>query len=423
MIDATTVKPMRDPDSAADFWSQRDELHHILRFARYRRAAPWAVLANVLRRCVASIEPSVVLPPTVGSIASVNLYTASAGKSGQGKGASDGAGFDSIRFVDQYDQEIATPRPNPGSGEGLARLFKGRGENEEPITRAHLIVPEVNTLTALAGRQGATLPSELLKAFSGEPLGFTNAHKDTTTAIPAHSYRLCLGVGVQPENADFFLSRTKDGFPQRFVWVPTDDPEAPEEKPDRVEPIDIRVPTFDRERYIVSIPGHVAEEIDCHRVRVLKGADDVDPLDGHLMLTRLKVSFAFAVLGGRRDVDSDDWKIAGTVIDLSTRVRAKVQASVEESRRRSNQSKALDAADRDAIIAARLSEDAEKRVANAITNKLKRVDSATERELRQACASGIRRDFPPVFDWLLDKQMIVECEVGEGRAPRYQIAA
>lgn len=421
MIDATKVEMMPEHDPNAEFWSQRGELQHIAHFARYRRAAPWAVLANVLRRAVVSVEPNVVLPPIIGSVASVNLYTASTGRSGQGKGASDGAGFDSVRFVDQCGEEIETPRPNPGSGEGLARLFKGRADSEQPVTRAHLIVPEVGTLAALAGRQGATLPSELLKAFSGEPLGFTNAQKDTTTAIPAHSYRLCLGIGVQPENAEFFLSRTKDGFPQRFVWVPTSDPHAPELRPDPVDPIDIRLPDFGPDRYVVAIPSHVAEEVDYHRFLVLKGAEGVDPLDGHLMLTRLKVSFAFAIMAGRRDIDSDDWKLAGEVIDLSTRIRSEMQAAIDERRHREMHSKALDAADRDAIVAARLTEETQRRVAQAITRKLERVEVATRRELLQACASSIRDDFMPVFDMFLDRGFLVQCEAPDGQAARYRL--
>jgi hypothetical protein len=423
MIDASTVEPMPEYDSDASFWSQRDELQHILRFARYRRAAPWAVLGNVLRRGVACVEPTVVLPAIVGSVASMNLYTASAGKSGQGKGAADGAGFDAVRFIDEDNLEIQTPRPNIGSGEGLARLFKGRSEDEPVIRRAHLIVPEVGTLSALAGRQGATLSAELLKAFSGEPLGFTNAHKDTDTAIPAHSYRLCLGVGVQPENAGFFLNRTKDGFPQRFVWMPSSDPDAPAVRPDLVEPIDIKVPRFDCERHIVAVPSQVAEEIDYHRVRVLVDAGDVDPLDGHLMLTRLKVGFALAVLAGRTDVDIDDWKLAGDVIDVSTRVRTGIQTALDERGRRDNRSKALEAADRDAIVAAQLTEDSQRRVAQAITRKLERVESATRRELLQVCASNIRSDFMPVFDMFIDREFIVQCEEGEGQAFRYRLAA
>lgn len=424
MIDVSTVEPMSDIEPDTEFWSQRDELDHILRFARSRRVAPYAVLGCVLRRAVACVPAHVVLPPTVGDVASLNLYTGSAGRSGQGKGGADAAGFSSVRFMDPQFGEIDPPRPNPGSGEGLARLFKGRGDDQPAVTAAHLIVPEVGTLAALAGRQGSTLATELLKAWMGEPLGFSNAHKDTTTAIPAHSYRLCLGVGVQPENADFFLTREKDGLPQRFLWLPTIDPYAPEVRPGPVEPIDVVPPDFPAAdgRYVVSIPDHARDEIDVHRHRVLIGADDVDPLDGHVMLTRLKIGFALAVLAGRRDVDSYDWKIAGDLVDLSSRVRDEMRAAVDGRRRRENTVKAHDAAERDAIIGARLTEDKQQRVAKAISRKLQRVDSATRVELRRACDSSIRDDFEPVFDMFLDKQFIVCCESVEGHTERYRLA-
>lgn len=423
MIDAASVEPLPEVDPAAEFWSQRGELQHILEFARYRRTAPWAVLAATLRRAVACIEPNVVLPPIVGGIASVNLYTAASGRSGQGKGASEGAAADAIRFVDEDRLEVHTPHPNPGSGEGLARLFKGRGDEERPMTRAHLVVPEVGTLAALAGRQGATLVSELLKAFSGESLGFTNSSKDTTTTIPSHSYRLCLGVGVQPENADIFLARTKDGLPQRFLWVPTHDPHAPTLRPPEVEPIDVVLPTFDVDRHVVRVPSEVADQIDGHRVSVLRGNSDVDPLDGHLMLTRLKASFALAVLAGRRDVDVDDWKLAGELIDLSAQVRYEAQETLDGRRSSDNERRALDAADRDAIVAARLSDAAQQRVAQAITRRLQRVGCATRRELRQACAADIRGHFEPVFNMFLDKEFIVEDAADSGQVDRFRLAA
>lgn len=414
---------MPEPDPDTGFWSQRDELNHVLQFARAARVAPYAVLGCVLRRAVAAVEPNVVLPATVGGVASVNLFTGSAGRSGQGKGAADAAGFAAVRFINSGTGEaIDTPSPNPGSGEGLARLFKGRGDDEPAISRAHLIVPEVGTLEALAGRQGATLSAELLKAFMGEPLGFSNAHKDTTTAIPAHCYRLCLGVGVQPENANFFLSREKDGLPQRFLWLSTVDPHAPRVRPAPVEPIDIVVPDFGTDRYQVPIPGQAADEIDAHRHRVLIGAADVDPLDGHLMLTRLKIGFALAVLAGRKAIDADDWKIAGDLSEVSVEVRSEMQAAVDERRRRENRVKALDAADRDAIIAAQLTETSQKRAGEAIIRKLQRSGSATRRELRQSCASSIRADFEPVLDMLLDKQLIVRCEGDDGKADRYELA-
>jgi hypothetical protein len=132
---------------------------------------------------------------------------------------------------------------HPGSGEGLARIFKGR-KDEPPEPRAHLQVNDVATLEALAGRQGHTLVGQLLGAYMGQPLGFNNNSKDTSTPVPAHTYRLCLSIGVQPDNAGFFLSREKDGLPQRFLWLPTTDRYAPEIRPQPAAPLHIQLPLF-----------------------------------------------------------------------------------------------------------------------------------------------------------------------------------
>ena len=154
MIDPTTIDPLpEEPDPDHGFWSQTDELAHIHRFARARRVSPNATLGGVLRRATACIEPHVVLPPTVGGYASVNLYTASAGVSGQGKGAADAAASAAVHFHDDKAVDLDADRPCIGSGEGLARLFSG-GKGQPALTRAHLIVPEVKTLEALMGQTG-----------------------------------------------------------------------------------------------------------------------------------------------------------------------------------------------------------------------------------------------------------------------------
>ncbi len=140
------------------------------------------------------------------------------------------------------------------------------------------------------------------------------------------------------------------------------------------------------------------------------------------MLTRLKVAFALAVLAARKAIDTDDWKIAGELIVLSVEVRSEMRAAVDERRRRENQTKAFDAADRDAIIATRLSEKTQQRVAQAILRKLDRSGSATRHELRQSCASAIRADFEPVFNMFLDKQFIVRCDGDDGRTHQYRLA-
>lgn len=410
------MTPDRDKDPDDGFWTQRPELEHIRAFARSRRAGTYATLACVLRRITSCIEPNVVLPPTVGGIVSVNLFTASAGRSGQGKGAADAAGFDSIRLIDHQAEDLDAHRPNAGSGEGLARLFKGRGKDEPGITRAHLIVPEVGTLAALAGRQGGTLPSELLKAYMGEPLGFSNSSKETTTAIGAHAYRLCLGVGVQPENAGFFLEREKDGFPQRFLWVSTIDPYAPEERPDPVDPMDIVVPDFGRDRYVVPIPDEARHAIDEHRRLVLIGSRDIDPLDGHLMLTRLKISFALAVLAQRKSVDESDWKLAGELTDMSQRVRADIKLVLAERRRRENAAKAHEQAERDEIVADHAEERVYSRARAAVVRRLEKGGVVSRKSIRTSMRSELKRHLDSVLADLISEGIVIE------RAGGYEMA-
>ena len=57
-------------------------------------------------------------------------------------------------------------------------------------------VPEVDTLTALIGRQASTTSSELRKMFSGEALGFQNSDATRRKIAPSHSYRAALVAGV-----------------------------------------------------------------------------------------------------------------------------------------------------------------------------------------------------------------------------------
>jgi hypothetical protein len=429
---ANANRVLAEPDSAdteqvedaaraeAAFWAQRPVLTEIQRYAAVRRANPYAVLGAVLRRAIALVPPSVQLPAVIGGTASVNLFTASVGKSGQGKDIANAVAGSAVRFLNPDRSAIEdAPSPGLGSGEGLARFFLGHGNNDELAhVAANVEVNEVTTLISLADRKGGTLVGELLKAFTGQSIGFTNAQRATTTHVAAHTYRLCLGVSTQPENAGFFLDREKDGLPQRFLWLPIVNPFARPpcigEQPEEAIPAEVVIPAFPTvlagTPYLIGVPQSIRSQIENFRYLVEIGSEGVDPLDSHLMLLQLKVSFGLAALDERRDITEDDWRIAGQLIEVSNRVRAEMWKVVQDRQRRANSARAHAEADRQAILGERLALDSERRVAKAIQGKLKRVGRATKRQLQKSCTAAIRRDFDPVFDLLLETQVIVPCD-------------
>ena len=221
-------------DRDAEFWDSRKGLRHIRDHARSRGAAPWGTLGCVLARTVTAVDPKIVLPPLVGGHGSLNLFVGLVGPSGAGKGAAEAAASDALVMPHVDTMPV-------GSGEGLPRLFAHReklpkdagGGWETVRDRAAVLVtaPEVDTLAAVAGRQGATLLPELRKAWVGETLGFGYAAPEKQVVIERHTYRLTLVVGVQPTRARALLDDADGGTPQRILWLPVTDPDAPDLRP------------------------------------------------------------------------------------------------------------------------------------------------------------------------------------------------
>ncbi|HWS92875.1 MAG TPA: hypothetical protein VN306_10385, partial [Mycobacterium sp.] len=147
--DDTEAFSMGAGDDDPGFWSQTDVLAHVHAFARSRGASPHATLGTVLRRAIGCIEPHVVLPPIIGGQVSLNLFTAPVGPSGAGKDTANEAGHDAVDFYISLGSALVAVDDatliHPGTGEGLARVFAGRG-SQPGETRAHLQVPDIATL-------------------------------------------------------------------------------------------------------------------------------------------------------------------------------------------------------------------------------------------------------------------------------------
>lgn len=400
---------------AEEFWQDRKVLSHIHQFARARRRSPWAVLGVCLVRASCMIPPAVALPPHVGGRASLNLFLAVTGPSGAGKGTSEAAARDAIRFEWHDGRPAHIPEFPIGSGEGIARTFMPppAGKDGEPereqIIYAIFCAPEVDTAAGLFSRSGSTLESELRKVFSGEQLGFTNAQNHTRTFVEAHSYRCGQIVGVQPGRAGALLDGADGGTPQRFVWMPVLDPNMPDERPEQPKQLTVRQPRFCGD---LELPQVARDAIDNHQLAMHRG--EVDALDGHRLLVRAKVSAALMVLDGRdaaAAISDEDWHLAETVMEVSDRTRSWVQCERAAAARRSNHGRALASADRDEIISERKLH----RAKQAVLRWLARTGEIPARELRPRLKADIRDNFDAAIAELADEGQILVTDVPNGK--------
>jgi hypothetical protein len=80
---------------------------------------------------------------------------------------------------------------------------------------------------------------------------------------------------------------------------------------------------------MVSYPEHVAIHIkENRRVHLRTGSA---PLDGHLVLTRMKVAALLAILHGSLEVDDVWWETAGRIIQMSCRMRDRCREVLKET--------------------------------------------------------------------------------------------
>jgi hypothetical protein len=380
--------------SEESFWKARGVLEHIHTFARARIVAPWALLGCVLARVLVTVSPQVQLPPLTGGRASLNLFVALSGPSGSGKDAAYGASEDCL----DYGTVGHTDKPL-GTGEGLAAMFVRYDSKAKEMLQynaaALVFVGEVDTLGAIGSRQGSTILPMLRQAAMGQTLGFSNAHDENTRIVQSHAYRLCLVAGMQPTRSGVLLNDRNGGTPQRFIYMPTVDPETPEHEPEeppawKWERPDWRhAPASSGNSRLVRLPAHILESIKAGRREGARG--NAPPVDSHSMLTREKVAAGLAILDGRTGVSEEDWSLSGVIMTVSDRTRAMCAQALKVEAAKENVGKALQEAERTLVVAERVDEEAIKKLAGRIRYRLHAAGgSLAHADLRRSLASSER---------------------------------
>lgn len=365
-------------DEADAFWDARDLLSHLHDFARARRVSPWAVLGVALARVVTATPHTVCLPPIVGGKASLNLFVGLVGPSGSGKGAAEAVAADALGVGHIVSHNV-------GSGEGIAHGYMHRAKGElvwnDDDHAVLFSVPEIDSLAAQGDRKGATLMPQLRSGWTGEQLGFGYADPTKRIIVPAHEYRLCLVAGIQPGRAACLLDDADGGTPQRFLWLPATDPDAPDEPPAEPMPKAWTAPHLGTIRGVggnkVKVCDTARHAITSNRLARLRGEGDA--LDGHALLAQLKTAAALGIADGRYEVTDEDWRLADVIARKSAATRAAVADNLRAKFHETNFARAEAEAGRAVIVAERVEDAAIKRVCGRVVRKLRAVGDWTPR--------------------------------------------
>lgn len=338
----------RSPAADEAFWEARPLLTAVRDFARERRVGPWALLGAVLARAAASVSPGVVLPPVRASEASLNIFVALCSSSGGGKSGVVAAAADFLR----PEHGVEFLEASPGSGEGVIAAYgeprvRKKGEPAAFVrTRESVLfsVDEIGALGALGSRTATTLLPILKSSWSGSAIGTQNAEAARNRHLDRHTYRLAMVAGVQPEHARVLLDDAGGGFPQRWLWMPTYDHGRTESTAEgRAEPWRWSVPIEAQRasggrRSTLRLPGETVEAIlDAaeRENRPIGAPVEGDGLDGHALLSRVKVAALLALLDRRgRAVTAEDWGLAGHVMAVSDATRSQI---IEVNKRAADQ--------------------------------------------------------------------------------------
>lgn len=403
------------PHLQRSFYADSPILRKVEQAGFSRITSPDAVLACVLARVAASLDPGIKLPGNT----SLNFISAVVGHSGTGKSQAFSAARDLL-------PDIGTPVDgwNIGSGEGIVAAIVGKVDPEtgtSPIQHPRVLfcVDEGEQLLKVGKRDSSiTLPT-IRSAWAGQGLGQTNASRDTTRNAPAHSYRFAMYVGLQPPFAAELLTGDAAGDPQRYLFAAVQNPEQPEVLPTFPEPID-PLPYPSPCTMEVLVDSEVSRIVNDRRIRKQRGEVAVDPQDSHRDLVTLKVAALLALLHGC-DLTAYWWNKATAVADNSCRVRQWLIDTEQVSMQQHLTSKASNEAE------VRLTVD-ELQAASALQSMLKSMVRHLEQEgrpvtksdLQQATASK-HRHLVPIADAIeagLTQGLFVKLDSG---TPRYAL--
>lgn len=333
-----------DLNLPAEFWDARTALRHVRVAAWSRCCSPDAVFGNLLAREGAYAHPGDGVDLGTGDPSPLTTYAVPYGPPGTGKTtAARVAG--QLRPPPRY---LVGFRERPlGSGEGMIaaylQLVAPDGDDGRPDPKAPKVLTQVRdnvlfvmdegeALLKSAGRSGSTVMQTLRAMWSGAAAGQANASADRDRQIDAGKYSTGAVLNFQPDTIAplFDADQVGGGTPHRFVFLSATDPNIPDVMPEW--PGELEVPGLADGGLARQWSGGgpvtfrlvddgVRADIRARRLAVARGDVQIAEQDTHTTLVRGRVAAILARWDGRTDITGDDWRLAGTVVETSARVR------------------------------------------------------------------------------------------------------
>lgn len=301
------------PHLPASFY-ERSELLSKVRDAGFSRiTSPDAVLACLLCRVSASLSPGISIPN-----GSLNFVAALIGESGTGKSVAFQAARDLLPDIGTMVDGWGI-----GSGQGIVKTIVGKADEKghcEIVNSRVLFEADEGEQLLRVGKQDQSITMATIRsAWSGGPLGQTNASEGLTRNVAAGKYRFALLIALQPNFAAELLSGVGGGDPQRFLFMAVQNPNQPNVLPEFPESISpIHLP--DDVSAVLVVDPAVTAMITDYRVGKQRGEIVNDPLDSHKHLLTLKTAGLLALLHDD-DITIEWWGMARQVVEVSIGVR------------------------------------------------------------------------------------------------------
>ena len=332
------------PDSNAlilpqSFYDERSCLLEIQKYAHDRCAGADGVLYATLARLSGMVPPSCRVDAGILSPASLNLFVAAMGPPGGGKSSSASLAKGPYSAPVKMRFQDCLPL---GSGEGLVESYFEVVTMDDPSgatyadrrpkqvkvkvktrSNAFFKADEGQAMVKMMEKSGSVLGETIRSLWVAATAGQANANAETRRIMDEHTYSMGMLVGFQQSTVQDLLKDWAGGTPQRFVFCWTVDPTIPDEpthswNPDEADD----PPEFNVGGRPVLMAPAVTDEIRRTHLERKRGTATAPHMDEHDYLTKAKLAALLALMEGRECVLEDDWRLAGTMYEVSSNVRA-----------------------------------------------------------------------------------------------------